>query len=68
MVIPKDINGVFVPMVNITTKYIPIIIKDGIIFLVLTSIKTIIGVNMEIIPLISLAELKNPSVPAFVIS
>ena len=43
-------------------------ITAGIIFLLLTNIKIIIGVSSEMIPLISFAELKNPKVPAFVIS
>ena len=66
--IPNDNKGVFVPIVNITYKYSePIIILKS-IFLSFASIRIIIGVSIDIIPLISLAELKKPNVPALVIS
>jgi hypothetical protein len=67
MVIIKDNNGVLVPIINITTKYIILNNTLGIIFLDLENIINIIGVSIEIIPLISFAELKNPKVPALVI-
>ena len=68
MVIPKDNSGVLVPICSITIKYNIAVRIIGIIFLLFTKIMIMIGVSSEMIPLISFAELKNPRVPALVIS
>ena len=64
----NESNGVLVPIISITVKYITPNNILGISFLLLNIIINIIGVSIDIIPLTSLAELKKPNVPAFVIS
>ena len=68
LVIINDSNGVLVPTIRITEAYIILKSIFNKYFPFELNIKKIIGVKIDMIPLISLAELKNPSVPDLVIS